>query len=218
MSDHGHNINVFGILWWAGLQVKGLRVQQTGSKCRAPRVATRLLRIPRYWFGWVKFTYPVLFAGCRVKPFPGGRYVGGGAALEVFGPNRGINLNRRRRRLALQASVVQRSDAVSSRIFGGSDVCVQTAQRSAFRVAATKLFSGNRAPRVYNRNERRQCFILGEVRFIRDFFHIEHPTCRKRVSPNFFLSNFAPFQQQWSQVSLDINCLTNMTFLIIFYI
>lgn len=111
--------------------------------------------IPRYWFGWVKITYPVLFAGCRVKSFPGGLYVGG-AALEVFGPHRGVNLNRHRRRrwLALQTSVVQRSDAVSCWIFGGSDVDLQAAHRSAFRVTATKLFCGNRAPHVYNQNAR----------------------------------------------------------------
>lgn len=133
------------------------------NRQQKPHTSTRLLCIPRYCLGWVKFTYPVLFAGCRVKPFPGGRYVGG-AALEVFGPNRGVNLNRHRqwRWLVLQASVVQWSNAVSCWIFGGSDVGLQTAQRSAFRVAATKLFYGNRAPRVYNRNARRK-YLLGYI-------------------------------------------------------
>lgn len=108
---------------------------------------------------WEKLTHSVLFAGCRVKPFPGGRYVWD-AALQVFGPDRGVDLNRnrnrRRRWLALQAPVVQRSHTVSGRILGGPHVHLQAAQRSAFRVAATKLFCGNRAPSVCNRNVLRE--------------------------------------------------------------
>lgn len=82
--------------------------------------------------------HPVLFTRRSVKSLPR-RYVG---ALQVFGTGRGFG--HRHARLVLQTSVMQRSDAVPGRVFRGSDVHFQTAQRVPFRVAATEFLCGNR--------------------------------------------------------------------------
>lgn len=83
----------------------------------------------------------MFFARSRVKSFPG-RYIGG--ALEVFGPHRSVRHQHRQRLLVRQATVMQRSDAVPGRVFGGPDIVFQAAQRSPFRIAAAEFLRGNR--------------------------------------------------------------------------